>query len=269
MVGFSINRFILCCCFTFFLAINICLGQSEKADVTVISKKFVENIVSGNMLQNLDFIVVDSNTGKDSAIASFEGMRYRIMNEFGKDVKITSLGYNQAVLLMGSARVQDHFDGLKYSYVQIEDKNRFSVFQLSFAGDKIVDFGMLNEIYAKPDTQKMWFIGIPILLLVLSFNIFVIFKVYKSNVTRKWIKYMMIACLNLPTIGMSSIGGFFFRFISIRAMGIGVGWGNYFNTYWAVGIPLGGIVVLWRLSSNLYRTKDDDWIYDVSNEGNI
>lgn len=247
-----------------FLLIGVCSFGQKKSDIASSSKVFVEALVKGDHNACLSQMNVGSSELRDSITRSLDEMKYRVMNEFGRDVQIKVLGYNEIILLLGSENARDLNENTKTAYVQIEDSRRFSVFQLTSDRDNhISTFGMLNTIYLKPGST-LWLIGIPVMLLIVAFNIYVIVKVYKSDVTKKWIKYLMIIFLNLPAIGYHTMSGVMFELLSLRVLGVGLGWGDYFNTYWCIGLPIGATIVLWRIKSNLYRTKDDDWIYHVN-----
>lgn len=238
-------------------------GQN-KSDIQGVSKAFIESIVKGNKDACLDLMTIENAEQKDSVMRKLDELQYRVMNEFGRDPQVKPLGYNEPLFLFGLDNIRNPNAYSKVSFIQIEYHTRFSVFQLAFnEGNKIVSFGMLNEIYIKPNS-KLWFVGIPVMLLVLTFNIYVIVKVYKSDVTRKWVKYLMVIFLNLPVLGYNALSGVTFQLLGLNLFGVSFGFGNYFTTYWSIGVPIGAIIVLWRIKSNLYRTKGDDWIYHVT-----
>lgn len=246
-----------------FLSLSLKTFQTvaqSRNNIEELSSNFVHSLVNGNSDAALGLI--DPNLHQDSASAMLDALRYRLMNNFGKEISVKTLGSEQVVLLLGSNKLLSQSP--RRSYVQIEDGYKFSVIQVVFNdANKIVSFGMLREIYPKPKTQRMWMIGIPILLIVLGFNIFVMYKVYKSDVRRKWLKFLMILLLNLPSIGYSAINGVFFKIIYINLLGVSFSYSSYWSTYLVISFPIGAIIVYWKLKNNLYRTKADDWIYHV------
>jgi hypothetical protein len=264
MNQFSVKRLsVLFTCLAIFLS---CVNSKAQNGTLEVSKAFVENVIKGNKDAALSLVAIESIVEKDSIIEMLNGMQYRVMSDFGRDVSIKPLGYNEVIFLFGSEKVRRANKGKKSSYIQIEDRSRFSVFQITINEDnKVVSFGMLNQIYTKP-TSRLWLVGILTMLCILAFNVYVIIKVYRSNVVRRWLKYLMIILLNLPVFGYNALSGFFFKFLGLNLLGVSAGWTNYFNTYWSIGVPIGSIIVLWRLKNNLYRTKDDDWIYNVTSE---
>jgi len=225
------------------------------------SVQFIRDMVAGHYEACLRMADTD-NISRDSLVAYFDAMRYRVNSEFWKDVSYTPGGYNETITFFAA---QQENPAMISSYVQIADKNRFSIFQLTWTGNhKISGIGMANTIYPVPNLRLFWIVGILLALLVLGFNIYVIIRVYKSDVVRKWLKYLIIVLLNIPVIGYHAIGGVFFKLLSFQLLGIGFSADNYLNTYWAIGVPLGAIIVLWRLKASLYRTKDDDTFYTTA-----
>lgn len=245
-----------------------CGMKQSLGEVQNTSVAFVEHMVKGDYEQLFTQINWDQEgLVKDSVIDYFDVLRYRVQSDFGRDLQYKALGYKQNQLIWTSnPDARQEFGGkpgVKYSYVQISDPFRFSVFQLGLdANNKVLSINMANDIYPIPDSTRFWSIGILLLVIVLAFNIFVLVRVYKSDVTRKWLKYLIVVLVNIPAIGSKLMGGWFFKMFSFQLMGIGFAAHSYLDAYWVIGLPLGAIIVFWKLRNNLYRTQEDDSFYE-------
>jgi hypothetical protein len=62
-----------------------------------------------------------------------------------------------------------------------------------------------------------WLFGI-LALSVFAFNIYMIRKVRRSSMKKKWQKYLAIIILNVPAIGYKAVGGFFIELFSFQIM---------------------------------------------------
>jgi len=122
---------------------------------------------------------------------------------------------------------------------------------------KIASFYVQNVKEPVPNMLYYWLFGL-LVAGVLAFNIYVIVLVKRSKIKKKWLKYLAIIFLNLPTLGYKAVGGFYFA-ASIQVMlGISFYYSGYANCLAAFGIPLGSLVVFYKLKKRLYKTSDDD-----------
>lgn len=102
-----------------------------------------------------------------------------------------------------------------------------------------------------------WLFGL-IPLTVLLFNIFVIRLIKKSNLTKKWLKYIAVLFFNVPAISYSAVEGLSFKLLNFQILfGISFSAMGYLGSIWTFGIPLGGLYWLWKL-----KQRKDDEFYD-------
>jgi len=244
-----------------------CGTKQSLDDAQNTSVQFVQDMINGEYEKPLSKINWDQeHLVKDSVINYFEILRYRVQSEFGKEVTYKSLGCQQNILLSKTNNEKTEMltgePGVKYCLVQISDKYHFSIFRLSLGKDnKILSIDMSNDIFPIPHPALFWVIGVVVMLCIFAFNVFVLIRIYKSDVTRKWLKCLMVVFLNFPVIGFKLMHGFYFTLFSLPIMGVGFSINNYLDSHWSFGLPLGAIVVFWRIKNNLYRTQDDDLFY--------
>ena len=142
--------------------------------------------------------------------------------------------------------------------MQISNKKEFGEVQVIFNDNsqKIFNFNVLNVKAKIPDMTLFWLFGI-LPLCILAFNIYMIVLVKRSNVKRKWLKYLAIILINVPTIGYNAVSGIFFKALSIQFLfGITFAYTGYLNSVWALGVPIGGLFVLFMLKMGYYKTRD-------------
>lgn len=92
-----------------------------------------------------------------------------------------------------------------------------------------------------------WLFGL-LAICVPVFNIYMINQVRKSNLKKKWLKYLAIIVLNIPSITYKALGGLVLELLSFQILlGISFGYMGYLYSTWTFGIPLGGLYLLWQL----------------------
>jgi len=158
-----------------------------------------------------------------------------------------------------STNISTNNGGQTVLLMQIANQKDFGEIQVTFndKSQKIFNFNVLDVKQRVPDLTLFWLFGI-LPLCILAFNIYVLIAVKRSNVTYKWIKYLVIILVNVPTIGYKAIGGIFYKVIDIQVLfGVSFSFTGYMNSIWGFGIPLGGLCVLFMLKMNYFKTKTD------------
>lgn len=83
---------------------------------------------------------------------------------------------------------------------------------------------------------------------------------------RKWLKYIAVIFLNVPTITYTAVGSLSFELLSFQILlGISFGYMGYLHSYWAFGIPLGGLYWLFKLRQKSKKAKE----IEIASEQNI
>jgi len=98
-----------------------------------------------------------------------------------------------------------------------------------------------------PNRTHFWIFGI-FTLCVFAFNIYVLRRVYSSDMATKWQKYLAIILLNVPAVCYSPVQGLFFKFFASQFfLGINFVKLGYMGSTWIFGIPLGGLYLYLQL----------------------
>lgn len=173
---------------------------------------------------------------------------------------------------------------LEYSFMKAEKKfssnkednlpPNTTLVQIEFHGDKYI--GVMEVLFDDktkkidnikaldvkqliPDMSKFWLFGI-FAAIVLAFNIYTIVMVKRSGLNRKWLAYIGIILLNVPTIQYHAIEGVSFKLLYFQILlGVSFQKMGYFGSIWAVAVPLGAIIAQWRIS----RLNKEAELYDA------
>ena len=111
----------------------------------------------------------------------------------------------------------------------------------------VLDTSIPNKTYFLPTITlfwQFWLFGL-LAICVPVFNIYVIIQIKRSDLKKKWLKYIAVLFLNFPTIAYASVNGLSFKLLNF--LGVGFGSMGFINYYLAFGIPLGGLYWLWKL----------------------
>ena len=136
------------------------------------------------------------------------------------------------------------------AHIEFSNGKNLGVFQVLFddTSNKILNIHTLEIKAEKPNMLLFWLFGI-LPLTVLLFNIYVIRKIKKSNLKRKWIKYLAVIVLNVPAISYAAVDGLSYKLLNFQILfGVGFSLMGYLGSVWTFGIPLGGIYWLWKLN---------------------
>ncbi|WP_211480973.1 hypothetical protein [Arcticibacter eurypsychrophilus] len=134
-------------------------------------------------------------------------------------------------------------------FIQFSDKDKFGVFRVLFddKSKKILNINIVEMGIPIPSMVKFWLFGL-LALCIPIFNIFVIRQIKQSELKKKWVKYIAVIVLNCPTIAYKAVGGLSITYFNFQLLfGFSFGLMGYLSSFWAFGIPLGGIYWLWRL----------------------
>jgi len=135
------------------------------------------------------------------------------------------------------------------AFIEFNNGNELGVLQLLFDDEtnKILDIRALDIKVEKPNIFLFWLSAI-IPIMVLLFNLYVIREIKRSKLEKKWIKYLAVILLNVPSFTYAAIGGLTVNFLSFQfLLGVGFSGNGIIESVWTVGIPLGGLYWIWQL----------------------
>jgi hypothetical protein len=222
---------------------------------------FVEALIKEDYERSLTFMAVEEktfeNTNLDTLKLGLANYQKIIVNNFG-----TELNYKFITAEKTFSTTEGESTAPNTTKAQIEFSNEqeFGVFEIIFDDNtnKILNIKTLDIKEKIPDMTIFWLFGI-LAICIPVFNIWIIRKIKKSNLKKKWLKYIAVIFLNVPAITCSAINGISFSLLSFQILfGISFSYMGYLNSFWTFGIPLGGIYWLWKLNKKTEEKKETE-----------
>lgn len=248
--------------FSFFFILTLLTScQFIKDSFTYKDKTedFVENLMNKDYDNCIAQMALDSEHGKNTNVDSLklglEQFRELIERNFGDGNFDYSL--MKAEKMRSTVESNSTPPNTTRAYVEFSNKDEVGVFQLLFDDKtkKIININTLEIKQSKPNMFLFWLVGI-IPLGVLFFNIYVIRLIHKSTLNKKWLKYIGVIVLNVPTIIYSAASGLSFMLFNFQfLLGVSFSFMGYLGSVWSFGIPLGGLYWFWKLK---IKKKNED-----------
>jgi hypothetical protein len=220
------------------------------------TKEFVDALLVRNYdkdisLMNPAFI---NTQNKDTLKAALDHIRTILVNNFGDRLDYS---FERASKTVSTESENNTPAGQTLVLIEISNKQVFGEIKLLFddKSGKITGFNLQKIKEPIPNMLYFWLFGI-LVLAVLAFNIYVIVLVKRSKITKKWLKYLAVIFLNVPTIGYRAITGMFISASLQFMLGLSFYYASYIGSSVAFGLPIGGIIVLYRLKKGLFKTTD-------------
>jgi hypothetical protein len=226
---------------------------------------FLKALIEEDYEKSLTYMATDNdgfkNTNLDTLKVGLANFRQLVVNNFGTELDYRFMTANKTL-----STVEGESTAPNTTKAQIEFSNdkEFGVFEIIFDdnSNKIFNIQTLDIKEPIPNMMIFWLFGIlPILVLV--FNIYVIRLIKKSELKKKWLKYLGVLFFNVPAISYSAVNGLSFSLLSFQIMfGLSFSYMGYLSSVWTFGIPLGGIYWLWKLN----KKKNEKVGIEVENE---
>lgn len=192
---------------------------------------------------------VDKETLKDGLIE----FRELVVKNFGTELEYTFIKSEKKFSTKEEGNTPPN---TTIALVEFKNDKDFGVFQLLFDDEsgKILNIDPLDIKEPIPSMTIFWLFGI-LTISIPIFNIYVIRQIKRSNLSKKWLKYLAVIILNIPSISYTAISGLSFQLIKFQILlGFGFNYNSFYDSYWEFGIPLGGIYWFWKLRNNKAET---------------
>lgn len=243
----------LCLLVSSLLAIGLlsnCTFINNASRYQATTKEFVEDLLHKDYDKCVHLMAMDNaivaTAHIDTLKMGLASFRNVIVNNFGE--KLDYL-FMQAEKKWSTNENESTASGTTKVLMQFSNKKDFGVLQVLFddKSRKIINIKTLDIKAAIPNMTSFWLFGL-LAICVPIFNVYMIVRVKRSQYHKKWPKYLAIILLNVPTITYKALGGLSFALLSFQILlGVSFEYMGYINSAWAVGIPVGGLYVLWQL----------------------
>lgn len=245
------------------LLIAICSScgfLKDTLDYRAKTEVFIENLLSEDYDKCLESMALEhelaASLDVDTLRNGLVNIRSSIANNFGTDLDYTLIRAEKTLVSTAENAMPPNLTVL---LLEIKNKSEFGVFRAVFddASKKVLHVRILNIKKPIPNMLSFWLFGI-LALAVLAFNVYVIVQIYKSTLKRKWLKYLMVLILNVPTLSYAATEGFSFELLSFQFLfGVSLSLMGYMGSVLAFGIPLGGLYWFWKLKFARQRSEDE------------
>lgn len=213
------------------------------------TKEFVDNLLKEDYDKCLVLMALDhelgKNTDRETLRMGLANFRQHMVDSWGDQLEYKFIKSEKKVSTIKSENTPPN---TTLVFVEYTNHKHVGIFQVLFddISKKIININAQDVMAPIPSMTYFWLFGL-LALCIPTFNIYVIWSLAKSDLNHKWLKYIAVVCLNIPVIAYTAVNGISFKLIHLQIMGVGYGAAGYLNSYWAFGIPLGGIYWFWKL----------------------
>ena len=215
------------------------------------TEAFVENLIQENYDESLNYMALDHKgfklINRDTLKRDLKNLKQVIVNNFGEELNYR---FVTAEKTFSTTENEGTAPNTTKAQIQFSNEEYFGVFELIFDdnSNKILNIETLNIKEPIPNMLFFWLFSIfPISILL--FNIFIIRLIKKSELPKKWLKYISVLIFNVPTISYNAVSGLSISLFSFQVLfGFSFSYMGYLGSIWAFGIPLGGLFWLWKLN---------------------
>lgn len=220
------------------------------------SKEFVKALLKEDYNTSVGFMIVGTEIGSaDTLKKQLSNARDLIVKNFGAELEYTLMGSEKKI---STIKEENTPPNTTVVIAQISNKKEYGVLRFLFddTSKKILQLNVLNIKEPVPHMAFFWIFGM-FAIAVPIFNIYMVRRIKRSKLTRKWFKYITVIFVNVPSFTCHSNGAITFALLSFQLIfGISFSYMGYINTFWSFGIPIGGLYVL-----SLLMKKDDEELF--------
>jgi len=210
------------------------------------AKAFVNSLINDDYNKAVTYMALNhesaKNTNIDTLKKGLSNFKTLLTTNFGTELEYSFVSANKTF----SKEANPNTTNVQ---IQLNNKKEFGILEVIFddQSHKILNINLLQIKQPIPSMTVFWLFGL-LAFCIPAFNIYVIRLIKKSDLKKKWVKYLAVVLLNTPSILYNAASGLSFKLVSFQFLfGIGFGYMGYLNSVWTFGIPLGGLYWLWRL----------------------
>ena len=214
------------------------------------TKEFVETLIKEDYSKCVELMAMDNkiakNTNIDTLKMGLANFRKIIVDNWGTKLKYS---FMKSEKKFSSDEADNTPPNTTVVFVEFNNQKDFGVLQVLFddKSKKILNIKTLDVKAPIPTMTYFWLFGL-IAICIPIFNLYVIRQIKRSNLNKKWLKYIAVFFLNDPAISNAAVNGLSFQLLNFQILlGISFGYMGFLKSYWTFGIPLGGLYWLRKL----------------------
>ena len=234
--------------------------ETTKELVNNILKKDYDNAVKLFALEHPSF----AGTSVDTLKAKLPSMRDILVKNFGEHLDFSMM---TAEKKWSTEAEENTPPNTTVVLMQIANDKEFGILKVWFDDNskKVVFIKTLDVKEPIPSMTIFWLFGL-LAICVPIFNIYVIRQIKRSDLKKKWLKYITILILNVPAITYTAVNGLSYNLLSFQIMlGVSFSYMGYLSSAWNFGLPLGGLYWFWKLR----QPKDKEVELEITEDQNI
>lgn len=225
------------------------------------TEEFIETLLTEDYEKSVELFAMEHEMAKNTDVSVMKkglaDFRKRIVDNFGTELEYS---FMKAEKRFSTNEEDNTPPNTTVALVEFSNGKDFGVFKVLFDDNsgKILNINTLDLKEPIPSMTIFWLFGL-LALCVPIFNIFVIRQIKRSDLNRKWSKYIGVIFLNVPAINYAAVGGLSYKLLNFQILlGVSFGYMGFLNSYWTFGIPLGGLYWFWRLKKKKVLTQETE-----------
>ncbi|MCP2039223.1 hypothetical protein [Chryseobacterium sp. HSC-36S06] len=214
------------------------------------TKDFVETLIKEDYTKCVDQMAMThemaENTNIDTMKIGLANFRQLIVNSWGTELEYS---FMKSEKKFSTVEADNTPPNTTLALIEFNNKKEFGVLEVLFddKSQKILNIKTLDVKAPIPTMTYFWLFGL-LAICIPIFNIYVIRQIKRSDLKKKWLKYIAVIFLNTPAITYAAVSGLSFKLINLQILlGVSFGYMGFLNSYWTFGIPLGGLYWFWKL----------------------
>ena len=214
------------------------------------TKDFVETLIKEDYTKCVDQMAMThemaENTNIDTLKIGLANFRQLIVNNWGTELEYS---FMKSEKKFSTVEADNTPPNTTLALIEFNNKKEFGVLEVLFddKSKKILNIKTLDVKAPIPTMTYFWLFGL-LAICIPIFNIYVIRQIKRSDLKKKWLKYITVIFLNTPAITYAAVNGLSFKLINFQILlGVSFGYTGFLNSYWTFGIPLGGLYWFWKL----------------------
>jgi len=218
------------------------------------TKIFMDNLVHKDYNKCIGLMAVDNKTAPNDLKSQLDNFSNVVLKNFGDKLEYSFVKAEKKFSTNAEEKMPPN---TTLVYVEYKNQEYFGMIQALFDDKtgKILDIKTLNIKEHIPSMTLFWLFGI-VAICVPAFVIYMIVLIKQSDMRRKWLKYLFVIVINVPAISYKAVGGISVLYLNFQILlGISFAKEGYLNSYWTFGVPIGGLIILWKLKTNHYKSK--------------
>lgn len=225
------------------------------------TKELVETLIKEDYDKAIDCFAMEhemaKNADKEELKKGLAAFREIIVKNFGTELNYS---FMKSEKKFSTIKEENTPPNTTVALIEFSNDKEFGVFNVLFddKSGKILNINTLDVKQPIPSMTVFWLFGL-LAICIPIFNIYVIRQIKRSDLKKKWLKYIAVILLNVPAITYAAVNGLSFNLLSFQILlGVSFGYMGFLNSYWAFGIPLGGLYWFWKLKQRKIKVTETE-----------